>query len=232
MRRASASPSASSEISSRRRNSARSSWKSSPATYRCTMCRGQARPRGTTVADQVLPPPGNPGLTRPARRAVHVADLDGCPPREGVELLSSRFDRGGPYWDRLRRLIETAAQRPDPPATNPADYVHRHVELGWAVTGYGTQGDTVDVGIAVLEPGTTRAHAYVAMTRGRHLNAGMLIDATGRADPAETLSAYLAPRPRGEAALAVLHRPGLDRPPARGLDARPSSSRHALTVSD
>ncbi len=113
----------------------------------------------------------------------------------------------------------------------PADYVHRHVELGWAVTGYGNQGDTVDVGIAVLEPGTTRAHAYVAMTRGRHLNLGILSDATGRADPAETLSAYLAPRQRGESALAVLHRPGLDHPPAPGLVARPPASRHPLTVS-
>ncbi|MEZ5350902.1 MAG: MobF family relaxase [Microthrixaceae bacterium] len=35
--------------------------------------------------------------------------------------------------------------------TLPAEYVAEHVELGWAVTGYGNQGDTVDVGIAVLE---------------------------------------------------------------------------------
>lgn len=40
----------------------------------------------------------------------------------------------------------------------PAKYVAEHVELGWAVTGYGNQGDTVDIGIAVIEPGTTRNH--------------------------------------------------------------------------
>ena len=43
----------------------------------------------------------------------------------------------------------------------PPRYVAEMVELGWAVTGYGNQGDTVDAGIAVLEPGTTRNHAYV-----------------------------------------------------------------------
>jgi hypothetical protein len=32
----------------------------------------------------------------------------------------------------------------------PAAYVSKHVELGWAVTGYGTQGDTTDDGICVL----------------------------------------------------------------------------------
>ncbi len=34
----------------------------------------------------------------------------------------------------------------------PARYVAEHVELGWAVTGYGNQGDTVEVGIAVSNP--------------------------------------------------------------------------------
>jgi hypothetical protein len=37
----------------------------------------------------------------------------------------------------------------------PAGYVARHVELGWASTGYGNQGITIDAGIAVIEPSAT-----------------------------------------------------------------------------
>ncbi len=46
----------------------------------------------------------------------------------------------------------------------PAGYVARHVELGWATTGYGNQGVTVDAGIAVIERSATRTGIYVAMT--------------------------------------------------------------------
>jgi hypothetical protein len=99
----------------------------------------------------------------------------------------------------------------------PARYVAEHVELGWAVTGYGNQGDTVDVGIAVLEPGTTRNHAYVAMTCGRHTNLAVIPDATATTDPAETLTETIARPPRHESALAVrtrLHRgAGVPEPP-------------------
>lgn len=86
----------------------------------------------------------------------------------------------------------------------PADYVRQHVELGWAVTGYGNQGDTVAVGIAVLEPTTSRAHAYVAMTRGRHANLGIVVDpASG--DPATGLAAIVARSPAERSALAMTH---------------------------
>lgn len=91
----------------------------------------------------------------------------------------------------------------------PADYVGEHVELGWAVTGYGNQGDTVDIGLAVLEPGTTRNHAYVAMTRGRHRNLAFLTDPTGTADAGDLLASIVERTPRHDSALAVdeaLHR--------------------------
>jgi conjugative relaxase-like TrwC/TraI family protein len=88
----------------------------------------------------------------------------------------------------------------------PARYVAEHVELGWAVTGYGNQGDTVDVGIAVLEPGTNRNHAYVAMTRGRRTNVAVITDATGTLDPAEALTEMIARTPRHESALGVRKR--------------------------
>lgn len=85
----------------------------------------------------------------------------------------------------------------------PADYVAEHVELGWAVTGYGNQGDTVDVGLAVLEPGTTRSHAYVAMTRGRHRNLAFLTDPTGTAQAGDLLTSIVERTPRHDSALAV-----------------------------
>lgn len=84
-----------------------------------------------------------------------------------------------------------------------ADYVAEHVELGWAVTGYGNQGDTVDIGIAILEPTSSRNHTYVALTRGRHANHAILPDPTGTADPTEQLAQLVARPTSAESALAV-----------------------------
>jgi len=86
----------------------------------------------------------------------------------------------------------------------PGDYVRRHVELGWAVTGYGNQGDTVDIGIAVLEPTTSRAHAYVAMTRGRHANLAIVLDPESD-DPVVSFAAVVARSPSERSALATAH---------------------------
>ena len=74
----------------------------------------------------------------------------------------------------------------------PADYVARHVELGWAVTGYGNQGVTTDRGICVVERTTSRAGLYVGMTRGRERNVAWVVDDTGTEDPAETLASIVA----------------------------------------
>ncbi len=74
----------------------------------------------------------------------------------------------------------------------PADYVARHVELGWAVTGYGSQGVTVDHGISVIEPASTRAGIYVGMTRGRGRNVAWILDPTGIDDSEEIFAAAIA----------------------------------------
>ena len=88
----------------------------------------------------------------------------------------------------------------------PARYVAEHVELGWAVTGYGTQGDTVDIGIAVLDHTTSRNHAYVAMTRGRKANHAVILDRTGTQDPGEQLATIITRTAGGGSALAILQR--------------------------
>lgn len=114
----------------------------------------------------------------------------------------------------------------------PTAYVAAHVELGWAVTGYGNQGDTVDVGIAVLDTTTSRNHAYVAMTRGRHVNHALLLDPTGTNDPAEQFARIIARSANGESALAVQQRlhdiAGLAPPDdqERGEPSSPSAARN------
>ena len=60
-------------------------------------------------------------------------------------------------------------------ATLPADYVNRHVELAFASTAYGAQGETVDSAHLVVGEATGAAAAYVGMTRGRHRNVAHLV---------------------------------------------------------
>ncbi|POH59699.1 conjugal transfer protein [Cryobacterium zongtaii] len=52
----------------------------------------------------------------------------------------------------------------------PADYVKRHLELGYAVTSHRAQGITTDTAHVVVTAGMTRENLYVAMTRGRDAN--------------------------------------------------------------
>ena len=114
------------------------------------------------------------------------------------------------HVDTVHRDGSLQASHPDRGAiTLPPDYVAEHVELGWAVTGYGNQGDTVDIGLAVLEPGTRRNHAYVALTRGRQANHAWIPDPTDQFDPTDQLTTILQHDNNRASALAMrdqLHR--------------------------
>ncbi len=57
----------------------------------------------------------------------------------------------------------------------PADYVGEHVELAFASTVYGAQGQTVASAHLLVGDSTGAAAAYVAMTRGRHSNVAHLV---------------------------------------------------------
>ncbi|WP_344042193.1 MobF family relaxase [Nocardioides panacihumi] len=57
----------------------------------------------------------------------------------------------------------------------PADYVQAHVELAYATTVHGAQGETVDEAHVAIEETTGAATTYVAMTRGRHVNVAHLV---------------------------------------------------------
>ena len=54
--------------------------------------------------------------------------------------------------------------------TLPADYTRAHVRLGYAATGHGYEGDTVDVSLGVVTSATSHRGLYVAATRGRQDN--------------------------------------------------------------
>jgi len=52
----------------------------------------------------------------------------------------------------------------------PAAYAHQHVELAYATTVHGAQGETTHTGHLLLGEHTHAAAAFVAMTRGREDN--------------------------------------------------------------
>jgi ATP-dependent exoDNAse (exonuclease V) alpha subunit len=62
--------------------------------------------------------------------------------------------------------------------TLPSDYVRQHVELAFATTVYGAQGETVDQAHLLIGEGTGAAAAYVGMTRGRSRNTAHLVAET------------------------------------------------------
>jgi exodeoxyribonuclease V alpha subunit len=74
---------------------------------------------------------------------------------------------------RLRVIPARAGDTPPRRAREavlPSRYVREHVELGYATTAHGVQGDTSTTAHLVLGEHTTAASTYVAMTRGRESN--------------------------------------------------------------
>ncbi len=59
--------------------------------------------------------------------------------------------------------------------TLPPAYARQHVELAYAATVYGAQGETIRVGHLLLSEHTSSSSAYVGMTRGRVHNLAHLV---------------------------------------------------------
>jgi hypothetical protein len=159
-------------------------------------------------------------LRRSRRRGRSVTLRDGAEVWEGDRVATRRNDaslvpedgtsvRNRQTWTVRRVGLDGSLVVTDPERGSvvlPAEYVAKHVELGWAVTGYGNQGVTTDEGICVVEPATSRAGLYVGMTRGRLTNTAVVLDDTGTADPAEQVSSIIL-RPLGaDSALATRDR--------------------------
>ncbi len=83
----------------------------------------------------------------------------------------------------------------------PTDYVTSHVELAYANTAHGVQGDTVAAAHVVISEHTGAASAYVGMTRGRTANTAHLI----AEDPAEAREQWITMFGRNRADLGPGH---------------------------
>jgi conjugative relaxase-like TrwC/TraI family protein len=150
-----------------------------------------------------------------ADRAVGLAD--GTHARSGDQIATRRNDpelttsAGGTVRNRQTWTVDRVHRSGDLTVSSPAlgtvrltsAYVARHVELGWAVTGYGNQGATTDHGICVIEPGSSRAGIYVGMTRGRKRNIAWTLDPTGLDAPEDTFASAIARPPNERTAHAV-----------------------------
>ncbi len=158
----------------------------------------------------------------PRRAGASVALADGTRAFVGDRVATRRnhaslvTDAGSAVRNRQTWTVEhvradgslTMAHPTRGRVTLPADYVARHVELGWAVTGYGNQGVTTDHGICVVEPLSSRAGIYVAMTRGRGRNTAWVLDRSGLVDAEEAFAAAIARPASGLTAHAVRARLG------------------------
>jgi ATP-dependent exoDNAse (exonuclease V) alpha subunit len=119
--------------------------------------------------------------------------------------------------------------------TLPASYVRDYVELAYATTAYGAQGQTVDTAHVLVTDGMGAAMTYVGMTRGRHRNVAHLVAESAddaREQWARTFSrdrADLGPRHATGQALADIQNYGsaARRPPAstHAVEASPSRTR-------
>ena len=75
----------------------------------------------------------------------------------------------------------------DRTVTLAADYVRDQVDLGYASTVHGAQGQSVDAGFALLTGGEDRQLSYVAATRGKHHNE-LFVPVGGDGDEHELLT--------------------------------------------
>ncbi|HET7489280.1 MAG TPA: AAA family ATPase, partial [Acidimicrobiales bacterium] len=180
----------------------------------------------------------------PGRDGAWVELADGTRAFAGDRIATRRNDRmltdaGRPVRNRHTWDVESVGADGSLVVSHPergrvrlaAAYVARHVELGWAVTGYGNQADTLDAGLCVVEPSSTRNGVYVGMTRGRGRNVAIVVDPTGVADPEKAFAAVIARPAETRSALATLERLGGTPPaePARRLPPRrPAPARRPL----
>jgi exodeoxyribonuclease V alpha subunit len=114
----------------------------------------------------------------------------------------------------------------------PPEYVHEYLELGYASTGYGIQGDTTSAAHLILTDTTTAASAYVAMTRGRHADTAHLVAADIDDAREQWIAAFSRDRADlgAAAARAAAERAAAGCAPARLLDQVLAALRQAWTA--
>ena len=122
---------------------------------------GGVAPSGVSLRDGLTAGVGDRIVTRRNHRRLATAD---------------GFVRNGALWD-VTAVLPDGSLRVRPASHGdaatvrlPAEYVAKHVELGYATTIARTQGMTVDETHTIATPGMGREDLYVAMSRGRHAN--------------------------------------------------------------
>ncbi len=162
----------------------------------------------------------------PRQQGPSVALADGTRTYVGDQVTTRRndanlvTDRSSPVRNRQAWTVSQIGEDASLTLTDPqrgqvrlpARYVARHLELGWAVTGYGNQGVTTDHGICVVEPSSSRAGIYVGMTRGRGHNLAWVLDPTGLADAEEAFASAITRPANALTAHAVRAQLGGERP--------------------
>ena len=93
--------------------------------------------------------------------------------------------------------------------TLPATYVREHVALAYALTVHKAQGQTVDVGIALVDERMASQQLYVAMSRGRDENRAFVIQSQGELSE-HAFANFTNPTPH-EVLADVLRRDGAER---------------------
>ena len=113
--------------------------------------------------------------------------------------------------------------------TLPADYVRHHVRLGYAATAHGHQGDTVDIGLAVVTQATSHRSLYVGATRGRQENRLLVVTDDTAPEAAREVLERVLTNDRADVP-AVVQRRNLARqvPRARAAEDAVTVARRAL----
>lgn len=100
----------------------------------------------------------------------------------GDQVATRRNDRGLKVSNRDRWTVigvdpdgSLVARGPTGDRKLPADFVRQHVELAFATTVHGAQGETAPNAHLLVGDSTGASAAYVGMTRGRHRNVAHLV---------------------------------------------------------
>jgi hypothetical protein len=116
--------------------------------------------RRVTLTDETTAGNGDTVITRRNDRRLTLSATDWVANGDRWTVTSVRSDGG----------LDVRHVRSHRRVTLPPDYVSEHVQLGYACTVHGAQGQTVDTSHTVLTGRESRQLLYVALTRGRHAN--------------------------------------------------------------
>ena len=101
--------------------------------------------------------------------------MTGSPPGATTATSASPTATSGPSPASTTTAASPSIGRSGATSRCPPQYVAADLELAYATTAYGAQGETVTAAHVVVGDQTGAASAYVAMTRGRARNTAHLV---------------------------------------------------------